>query len=80
MGRLRVLRQVYQSHKAAIERGVVLEVARGDYHSRSCYWQAMFNSQPCYFQPLRHLFFTANATFLKILRRVFITRLRLGSI
>lgn len=71
MGRLRVLCQVYHSHKAAIERAVVLEVACGDYHSRSCYWQAMFNSQSCYFQPLRHLFFTANVTFLKILNSKF---------
>lgn len=56
MGSLWVLCQVYQSHKAAIVHGIVLEVACGDYHSRSCYWQAMFNSQPCYFLSLRHLF------------------------
>lgn len=68
MGSLRVLCQVDQSHKAAIVHGVVLEVACGDYHSCSCYWQAMFNSQPCYFQPLHHLFFTAKVSFfLKIL-------------
>lgn len=59
----RVLCRVYQSHKAAIVRGGVLEVACGDYHSRSCYWQAMFITQPCCFPPLRHPVFTNKEDF-----------------